>query len=144
MKWLVVVSVFAFALAAPPSDTDTTKTTQKKRTAGTDPKKKADEWVDALAKSQEPQKRENHDADMKKIIEGWNDMLAALKRKYGTYHIPCRIFDAARDHYYQDFLLLPLIKYGYNPETSREAFMEWSDLPTKWTLTGRKRQGCVE
>jgi len=31
---------------------------------------------------------------------------------------------------------------GYNPESSRQAFMKSTDLPTSWTLTGRKRKGC--
>jgi len=59
-------------------------------------------------------------------------------------YIPCRIFDAARDKYFTDVLLPAWLKYGYNPETSRQG-LKCSDLPTNWTLwNGTRREGCIE
>ena len=127
------------------ADTDTTNKTQKKKSdAAADAQKKADDWVDQLAKSLERPKAKNNDELVRKLAEQWQDIFAALKRKYGTGRIPCTMFDAARDRYFQDVLLPVYLKYEYNPELSRQAFEEYSDLPTKWTLTGRKRDGCVE
>lgn len=73
----------------------------------------------------------------------WDDIVIAFKKKYGNGKVPCGVYDAARDKYYQDFMLKSILEQGYNPELSREAFMKYTDLPTTWTLTGRKRQGCA-
>jgi hypothetical protein len=140
---LLVVSIAAIVVFAADQD-DATKNTEKKpATAGknkavskakdTDKAKVADFWVEELSKGGLPDN-----------VPSWPDVFGALGRKYyGGGNVPCGVFDAARRKYFRDFVAPEMMRQGYDLGATEDQFMKKTDLPTTWTLTGRKRQGCV-
>ena len=74
---------------------------------------------------------------------GWTDVFAVLKKRYASGKLPCKVFDATRGKYFEDFVAAGAIKQGFSIETTRQEFMKSTDLPVSSVLTGRKRQGCV-
>ena len=95
--------------------------------------KAAEAWLDKAAK---PAAKEDS--------PGWPDVLAVLKKRYESGKLPCKIFDTTRGKYFDDFVAAGAVKQGFSIETTKTEFMKATDFPTGWTLTGRKRQGCVE
>jgi hypothetical protein len=94
--------------------------------------KAADAWVEKFLKSKLPDN-----------VPQWADIFASLEKKYGPSKVPCRVYDSAREQYFQEFIMPVVRKDGYDPYDSRINFMKATDLPTTRTITGRKRQGCV-
>ena len=135
---LVATAMVVFA-----ADQDATKNTEKK-TATTDKKK-------AVGKAKDADKAKAADAWVEELSKGglpegaptWNDVFAALERRYGSGKLPCSAFDAAREKYFKDFVAQWVMQQGYGLDSTRQQFMKRTDLPTIWTITGRKRQGCV-
>ena len=135
---LVASAMLVFA-----ADQDDIKKTDEKSTAvekkksvskpkDTDKAKAADSWVEELSKGGLPDN-----------APSWPDVFGALERKYGSGRVPCGVFDAAREKYYRDFVAPGLMQQGYNLGAAEPQFMKKTNLPTIWTITGRKRQGCV-
>jgi hypothetical protein len=109
---------------------DEPKKTEKKTEA--ERTKAADAWVERFAKG------------LPDNVPRWPDVFAALERKYGFGKVPCGVFDSAREKYFRDFLAPWAMNEGYSLEPTREGFTKTTELPTTWTLGGRKRKGCLE
>jgi len=130
MRILLMLMAFSVMIFAADQNAKTTN----KATRADDPKAKAaDAWVEKMSKG---------DA-LPANVPTWWGVFGALERKYGVGKVPCGVFDAAREQFFQEFVMPWALKNGYDTEGTRRNFMKESDLPTTWTLTGRKRQGCI-
>ena len=95
--------------------------------------KRADAWVEKFSKGGLPDS-----------VPRWSEVFEALERKHGKGKVPCGTFDSAREKYFEEFVRPWLQKEGYGMVGGRDVFMKGTDLPTTWTLVGRKRAGCLE
>ena len=121
MKRMLVFVTAAMVLFAFDQDTDSAR------------KKSAEAWLDKAVKPAPPESN-----------PAWTDVLAVIKNRYSSGRLPCRVFDTTRGKYFEDFVAAGAIKQGFSLETTRQEFMKATDLPAAMTITGRKRQGCVE
>jgi hypothetical protein len=74
----------------------------------------------------------------------WFEMFDALERKYGKGKVPCNTYDSAREKFFREFVVPWVMKENLNSEAIRQDFTQRTDLGTPWTITGRKRKGCLE
>ena len=113
---------------------DKPENSQRSKAQTQDRTKQADAWVDKFLKQKSPPNN----------VPRWSEVFEALEKRYGEGKLPCGTFDSARQKYFQEFMMPWAAKEGYNIENVRQQFIKMTDLPTTWTLSGRKRKGCLE
>lgn len=104
---------------------------EEKKSEAVDRTKWADAWVEKFV-------------NPKSDIPNWYEVFEALGRRYGRGQVPCWTFDSAREKFFEEFIRPWALKEKVNVEGARSDFTAKTDLPTVWTLTGRKRKGCLE
>lgn len=84
---------------------------------------------------QQPQPAPTPTQQAMQLASGWDSHISQLDPQS---QLPDQAREALADKYYQDTLLPFYLKNGYNPETSRQAFMKYAQRPEKsdWPLLG--------